>query len=176
MPPRDAGEAKTARAELVEVGKGRHRGTAATVEDLCCDWIVELRRKGRSPNTVYGYERNVRPTLGKVAVATTKVRTDLYGAQQARRTRGADTRRGPPPARRRRPIEATGVRRGNPRHRHHRAAARAELCALRRQRDIDWDRGVLKVSASIVVPKNVPRQEIPTKNRRERRLALDDLT
>ena len=53
---------------------------------------------------------------------------------------------------------------------------RAELCALRRQRDVDWDRGLLKVSASIVVLKDVPLQEIPTKNRRERMLAVDDLT
>ena len=47
------------------------------------DWIVELRRKGRSPNTIYGservYERNIRPTLGHVAVrkVTTKTLTDL---------------------------------------------------------------------------------------------------
>ena len=53
---------------------------------------------------------------------------------------------------------------------------RAELCALRRARDIDWERGLLKVSGSIVVLKDVPLQEIPTKNRRERRLALDELT
>ena len=52
--------------------------------------ITELRRKGRSPNTVYGYERvyerNVRPTLGKVAVTkvNTKMLTDLYGAHQSR--------------------------------------------------------------------------------------------
>ena len=62
-------DAKKARAELlVEVGKGRHTGTAVTVDQLYDDWIVELRRKGRSPNTVYGYERvyerNIRPTLG----------------------------------------------------------------------------------------------------------------
>ena len=84
-------DAKKARAELlVEVGKGRHTGTAATVDQLYRDWIVELRRKGRSPNTVYGYERvyerNMRPTLGNVAVTkvTTKMLTDLYGAHQAR--------------------------------------------------------------------------------------------
>ena len=53
---------------------------------------------------------------------------------------------------------------------------RAELCALRRRRDVDWDRRLLKVSASIVALKDVPRQEIPTKNRRERMLAVDDLT
>ena len=65
-------DAKKARAELlVEVGKGRHTGTRATVDDLFDEWIVELRRKGRSPNTVYGYQRvydrNIRPTLGTVA-------------------------------------------------------------------------------------------------------------
>ena len=50
--------AKHARAELLtEVSKGRHAGTAATVEQLYADWIVEFRRKGRSPKTVYGYRR-----------------------------------------------------------------------------------------------------------------------
>ena len=84
-------DAKKARAELlVEVGKGRHTGTMSTVDQLYDEWIVELRRKGRSPNTVYGYERvyerNIRPTLGKVAVTkvSTKMLTDLYGAHQAR--------------------------------------------------------------------------------------------
>ena len=84
-------EAKTARAELiVEVGKGRHTGTSASVDHLYAEWVVELRRKARSPNTVYGYERvyerNIRPTLGKVAVTkvNTKMLTCLYGAHQAR--------------------------------------------------------------------------------------------
>ena len=50
-------DAKKARAELiVEVTKGRHTGSRATVEDLFADWIVELQRKGRSPNTVRRYE------------------------------------------------------------------------------------------------------------------------
>ena len=53
---------------------------------------------------------------------------------------------------------------------------RAELCAIRRRRDIDWERGLLTVTASIVVLKDVPLQEIPTKNRRGRTIALDDLT
>jgi len=75
---------------IVEVGKGRHTGTSASVDHLYAEWIVELRRKGRSPNTVYGYERvyerNIRPTLGKAAVTkvNTKMLTDLYGAHQAR--------------------------------------------------------------------------------------------
>jgi hypothetical protein len=38
------------------VTKGRHTGSRATVGDLFADWIVELQRKGRSPNTVCGYE------------------------------------------------------------------------------------------------------------------------
>ena len=51
-------DAKQARAELLtEVSKGRHAGHCCHVEQLYADWIVELRRKGRSPNTVYGYER-----------------------------------------------------------------------------------------------------------------------
>ena len=66
-------DAKKARAALlVEVGKGRHTGSRATLDDLFAEWIIELRRKGRSPNTVHGYElvykRNTQPTLGKVEV------------------------------------------------------------------------------------------------------------
>ena len=53
---------------------------------------------------------------------------------------------------------------------------RAELCAIRRWREVDWERGLLRVSASIVSLKGVPLQEITTKNRRQRTLALDDLT
>ena len=47
-------------------------------------------RKGRSPNTVHGYElvyrRNIKPTLGRMQVTkvTTKTLTDLYGAHQRR--------------------------------------------------------------------------------------------
>jgi integrase len=218
-------DAKKARAELlVEVGKGRHTGTAMTVDQLYDEWIVELRRKGRSPNTVYGYqrvyERNVRPTLGSVAVTkvTTKMLTDLYGAHQ---TRGLSARSVyqihaclssmltqacrwgwrdsnpaqwaeppsipnvapvvPTPNDVRRLIEAAERSR---RPEYARAILvtattglrRAELCALRRRRDVDWERSLLKVSASIVVLKGVPLQEIPTKNRRERLLALDELT
>ena len=63
-------EAKKARAALItEVSKGRHTGTKATLNDLFDDWIVELQRKGRSPNTVHGYEKiynhNIKPTLGR---------------------------------------------------------------------------------------------------------------
>ncbi|MFT3854989.1 MAG: site-specific integrase [Ilumatobacteraceae bacterium] len=217
-------EAKQARAELlVEVSKGRHAGSAATVEQLFGEWIVELRRKGRSPNTVYGYERvyerNIRQALGGVPVTkvTTKMLTNLYGAHQKRglaprsvyqihaclssmftqacRWGWRDTNPAqwaePPslpnvapvvPApeevsrliaaaqKSRRPEYArailvaatTGVR-------------RSELCALRRS-GIDWEKRLLTVSASMVMLKGVPLQEIPTKNRRERVLALDDFT
>ena len=84
-------DAKKARAELLtEVGKGRNTGTRATVDDLFADWIVELERKGRSPNTIRGYERvyrhDIQPTLGRLPVAkvATKTLTDLYGAHQRR--------------------------------------------------------------------------------------------
>lgn len=218
-------DAKKARAELlVEVGKGRHTGTASTVDQLYEEWIVELRRKGRSPNTMYGYqrvyERNIRPTLGKVAVTkvNTKMLTDLYGAHQARglsarsvyqvhacissmftqacRWGWRDTNPAqwaePPSIPNVAPVVPTpddvrrliGAAERSRRPEYARAILvaattglrRAELCALRRQRDVDWDRRLLKVSGSIVVLKDVPLQEIPTKNRRERILALDDLT
>jgi site-specific recombinase XerD len=84
-------DAKKARAALLaEVGKGRHDGTNASVDDLFADWIVELERKGRSPNTIRGYEQvyrhNIQPTMGnrRVTKVTTKTLTDLYGAHQAR--------------------------------------------------------------------------------------------
>ncbi len=84
-------EAKKARAELLaEASKGKHTGTRATVDELYVDWIVELKRKGRSPNTIDGYEkvyaRNIKPTLGKMLVTkvTTKMLSQLYGAHQDR--------------------------------------------------------------------------------------------
>lgn len=84
-------DARKARAELlVEVGQGRHGGSSGPVDDLFEDWITELRRKGRSPNTIHGYEtnyrRNISPTLGQVQVrkVTTKQLSDLYGKHQAR--------------------------------------------------------------------------------------------
>ena len=87
---RNLREAKTARAALlVEASKGRHSGTKASVDDLFVDWIVELQRKGRSPNTIDGYEkvyaRNIQPTLGRAPVTkvTMKMLTSLYGAHQA---------------------------------------------------------------------------------------------
>ena len=62
-------DAKNARAELLtEVSKGKHTGARASLDDLFDDWIVELKRKGRSPHPVHGYTkvyvRNIRPTLG----------------------------------------------------------------------------------------------------------------
>ena len=53
---------------------------------------------------------------------------------------------------------------------------RAELCALRWQRDLDFEAMQLTVSASVVILRGVPLQEIPTKNRRVRTIAMDGLT
>jgi integrase len=53
---------------------------------------------------------------------------------------------------------------------------RAELCALRRWRDVDLEQGVLRVSASIVNVPGQPLGDIPTKNRRVRVLAIDEMT
>ncbi len=84
-------DAKKARAELLaEVGQGRHQGTAATMDDLFGEWLVELSRKGRSPKTINNYRQtyrhNISPTLGskRVPKVTTKMLTDLYGAHQRR--------------------------------------------------------------------------------------------
>lgn len=218
-------DAKKTRAELLtEVGKGRHTGTAAVLDDLFADWVVELRRKGRSPNTIRGYEQvyryDISARLGTKPVRkiTTKMLTDLYGAHQ---DRGLSPRSvyqvhaclssmftqacrwgwrdsnpaqwADPPSipnttpivpdpeqvrmlveeanRSRRPEYAralfitatTGVR-------------RAELCALRRRRDIGWDRGVMTVTWSILALARQPLREIPTKNRRARPVALDEAT
>jgi len=53
---------------------------------------------------------------------------------------------------------------------------RAEICALRSARDIDWDTSVATVAWSILELPGKPLSEMPTKNRRERRVALDELT
>jgi integrase len=218
-------DAKKARAALlVEVGKGRHTGSRATLDGLFAEWIIKLRRKGRSPNTVHGYElvykRNIQPTLGRVEVTkvTTNQLTDLYGAHQRRglaarsvyqvhaclssmftqacrwgwrdsnpaqsadppsipnteptvptpdevRALIDEAERGKRPEMARAILVAatTGLR-------------RAELCALRRTRDLDLDSGLLRVSASVVKMPGEPLREIPTKNHRTRTLALDDLT
>ena len=218
-------DAKKARAELlVEVGQGRHTGTKATVDQLFADWILELERKGRSPNTILNYRktyrRNIEATLGQVEVSkvNTKMLTDLYGEHQRRglkprsvyqvhatlssmftqacRWGWRDTNPAqwaePPSAENRVPVVPTPeevmklIDEANDSRRPDKARAmfvaattglrRAEICALKRDRDIDWERGVITVTRSIVVlPREAPR-EIPTKNRRARPVALDDLT
>lgn len=218
-------EAKKARAALlVEASKGRHTGTGATVEHLFHEWIIELERKGRSPNTIHGYkksyERNIRATLGSKSVSkvSTKMLTDLYGAHQARGLAPATVYQihaclssmftqacrwgwrdsnpaqwaDPPSIPNRSPVvptpaevvrlieEAERTRRPEKARAIFVAATtglrRGELCALRRKRDIDWDNGMATVSWSILDLPRQPQSEIPTKNRRERRVALDELT
>jgi integrase len=77
---------------VAEVSQGRHDGTDATLDDLCLEWLKELRRLDRSPRTIEGYlghyEHDIKPTMGQVKVAqvTTKMLTDLY---QAHTERGA---------------------------------------------------------------------------------------
>ena len=218
-------DAKKARAELLaEVSKGRHTGTSATLNELFDEWIVELRRKGRSPNTIRRYEsvynHNIRAVLGskKVRLVTTKMLTDLYGAHQAR---GLSPRSvyqihaclssmftqsckwgwrdsnpaqwADPPSRPNltpvvpKPEEVRALideARRSRRPEYARAifitattgVRRAELCAIRRRRDIDWDAGVLTVTSSIVDLPGEPIGEIPTKNRRARPVALDNAT
>lgn len=218
-------DAKKARAALlVEVGKGRHTGSRATLDDLFAEWIIELRRKGRSPNTVHGYElvykRNIQPTLGKVEVTkvTTKTLTDLYGAHQSRglaarsvyqvhaclssmftqacRWGWRDSNPAqwadppsipnteptvPTPAEVRALIDEAELGKRPEMARAILVAAttglrRAELCALRRKRDLDLESALMRVSASVVKMPGEPLREIPTKKRRTRALALDDLT
>ena len=53
---------------------------------------------------------------------------------------------------------------------------RAEWCGLRRRRDLDLDGGMLTVSSTVVALPQAAVEEIPTKNRRVRSIALDDLT
>jgi integrase len=53
---------------------------------------------------------------------------------------------------------------------------RAELCGLQVRRDIDFERAQLTVRTSIAVLPNEAPREIPTKNRRVRTLAVDELT
>lgn len=218
-------EAKKARAELlVEVKRGHHTGSRATLDDLFADWIVELERKGRSPNTIQGYRsnyhRSIAPTLGKVQVTkvTTKTLTDLYGAHQRRGLSARSVYQihaclssmltqacrwgwrdsnpaqwAEPPSRpnvepvvptpeevRQLIAEAERSRRPEMARAILIAATtglrRSELCALRRWRDVDFERAMLRVSSSL---SNVPRfapSEIPTKNRRVRTLAIDELT
>jgi len=218
-------QAKKARAQLlVEATAGRHTGTRATMDDLYADWIVELERKGRSPNTVRGYrstyEHNVRPTLGKVQVSkvTTKMLTDLYGAHQRRGLKPRTVYQihatlssmltqacrwgwrdsnpaqwAEPPAQPNsapvvptpdevmRLIDEANKSRSPEKGRAMFLSAttglrRAEICAIRPSRDIDWERNLLTVEWSIAAVEGQGRVEIPTKNRRLRVVALDKAT
>lgn len=218
-------DAKQARAELlVEASRGRHVGTGATVDVLFGEWIVELRRKGRSPNTIRGYEsvyrHNIRASLGSKPVhkVTTKMLTDLYGAHQARGLsarsvyqihaclssmftqackwgwRDANPAQWADPPSRPNVIpavptpdhvrELVAAARRSRRPEYARAifvtattgVRRAELCALRRRRDVDWDTGVMTVGWTIADLKPDGLVELPTKNRRARPVALDPET
>lgn len=217
-------EAKAARAALlVEVQLGRHVGASGTVDELFREWIIELERKGRSPNTIRSYQtmyrRNIQALIGskQVRSVTTKMLTDLYGAHQRRGMKPATVRKihatvssmmtqacrwgwlavnpaqwaEPPPLAvglpmvprpeelsrlikvadsSRRPeygrllfvAATTGMRRG-------------ELLALRRT-DIDLERRLVVVSRSLIDLSHQPVVEGPTKNRRLRRVALDERT
>lgn len=218
-------DAKKARAALVvELSKGRHSGTGATVDHLFGEWIVELKRKGRSPNTIHGYkktyEHNIRATFGSkpVTKVTTKMLTDLYGAHQARglapttvyqihaclssmftqacrwgwRDSNPAQWADPPSIPNRAPVVPTPdqvkelIQAAEQGRRPEKARAifvaattgmrRAEICALRGARDIDWVASVATVAWSILELPGQPLSEMPTKNRRERRIALDELT
>ncbi len=218
-------EARKARAALiVEVTRGRHAGTRATVDGLFDAWVLELKRKGRSPNTIHGYGsvygRCIRPTLGRTEVAKVKMKmlTDLYGAHQERglsprsvyqihaclssmftqacrwgwRESNPAQWAEPPALSNVTPVVATPTEikalldaaEESRRPEYARAILvaattglrRAELCALRWQRDLDFEAMQLTVSASVVILRGVPLQEIPTKNRRVRTIALDGLT
>ena len=52
----------------------------------------------------------------------------------------------------------------------------AELCALRWDRDVDWEMAALTVSRSIAAMNGEPLVEISTKNRRIRTVAVDEAT
>lgn len=53
---------------------------------------------------------------------------------------------------------------------------RGELCALKRKRDVDWDGSALTVAWNVIHPNGQVLTEAPTKNRRIRRVALDEFT
>lgn len=55
-------------------------------------------------------------------------------------------------------------------------ARRGELCALRRQRDLDGEEQVAVIARNLIELSHRPLEEAPTKNRRERSLAIDDRT
>lgn len=188
-------EAKSARAELlVEVKRGRHTGTSGTVDDLFGEWIVELRRKGRAKmlTDLYGahQDRGMKPsTVRKIHATVSSMMTQacrwgwigINPAQWAeppplssdapivptpeeldRLIKAASTSRRPEYARLLFLASTTGMRRG-------------ELLALRRG-DIDHDRRIVTVSRSLTDLSHEGVTEGPTKNRRTRRVALDDRT
>ena len=218
-------DAKQARAEMiVQVKRGQHSGTGTTVDELFDQWISELERKGRSPNTIYGYQkvynRNIRASLGRVSIrkVTTKMLSDLYGAHQRRglsprsvyqihaclssmftqacrwgwRDANPAQWAEPPSIPNTAPVVPTPddvqvlieAAKQSRRPEYARAIViaattglrRAELCALRPRRDIDWERKTLTVAWSVVALPRTAAGEIPTKNRRVRVVAVDDLT
>lgn len=66
--------AKRLRAEMLSNPEdGLRRRTSALVNDLLDEWLADLVRLKRSPNTIYGYskecDRYIRPRIGKCRVA-----------------------------------------------------------------------------------------------------------
>lgn len=146
---------------------------------MLTDLYGEHQRRGLAPRTVYQIHATMSSMLtqacrwgwrdsnpaqwaeppsfpNKVPVVPTpdEVRLLMTAAQDSRR---------PEYARAIFVAATTGVRRG-------------ELCAIRRHREIDWDRSVLTVAHNIIDLNGEPTQEAPTKNRRIRKVALDDHT
>ena len=165
----------------------QHPGVASAstpVRKVTTKMLTDLygahQKRGLSPRSVYQIHaclssmftqackwgwRDTQPgAVGRPAVQTEHDagRADARRRHDARRRRRGSSRR-PEYARAIFITATTGVR-------------RAELCALRRRRDIDWDRGVMTVTWSIFDRSGEPPREIPTKNRRARPVALDEAT
>jgi integrase len=94
------------------------------------------------------------PNDAPVIATPAEVRALIEAAEQSRR---------PEYARALLVAATTGLRRG-------------ELCGLRHGRDLDLEANVLRVSSSVAALPRTPLREIPTKNRRTRIVALDELT
>ena len=84
-------EAKAALAQLeVEVRAGKLTGQDITVAQLLDRWMEHLRAKGRSANTLYGYERYIKrelaPPLGHLRLSKlTVMEVDrMYNDRMAR--------------------------------------------------------------------------------------------
>ncbi len=82
--------AKKLRAEMLsKPEEGRRRRTAVTVNDLLDEWLADLTRLKRSPNTIYGYakecERYIRPRIGmrRITDVTRKTLVDEVIAPMA---------------------------------------------------------------------------------------------